>query len=428
MRIRFLTFVIFLFLSCVERKEKVVFSVGGAPSELQFWEELAAQFTRENGIEVELLRRPADTDQQRQGLIIALNAKESNPDVFLMDVAWLSLFAESDWLTNLDEAVNREDFFESVVESVDLYNGNLVAVPVYMDTGLLYYRKDLLEKFNLPVPRTFDSLRKSALIVQSEMRKTNPVFYGFVWQGMQYEGLVVNLLEFAGPDGGFLNKNGKIELHRPANVKALAMMRDFIHRDRISPPDTFTKMKEEESRLYFQNGNALFERNWPYAYKLHNQQDSPVRGKTGVAPVPGQKEGKIAPALGGWHAGISRFTDKKEESLRFIRFLASRKAQLKMVRRMGWNPGLKDLYVSDPSTNHKELTANEEINMDEFRRLLKYSFARARPRPTLPYYAQISAIVQNHFNAVIADRIGEKEALSISQLEIENLLERYDAR
>ncbi len=430
---RIILFILFLLFSCSGRHEKLIFSVGGAPTELEFWEELSRDFTEESGLEVELLRRPANTEQQRQGLIIALAAEKSHPDVFLMDVAWLSLFAESEWLTPLDDVVDRNDFFKSVIESVDLYKENLVAVPVYMDTGLLYYRKDLLDKFHLPVPETYDSLRDSAIIVQSKLRKKNPDFYGFVWQGMQYEGLVVNFLEFAGADGGFVNSGpltdgrSNINLMKSANLRALSMMRDFIHGYRISPPDTYTRMREEEVRLYFQSGNALFERNWPYAFSLHNQPGSPVRGKVGVAPIPGQTVKHIAPALGGWHVGVSRYSKKKEDAFRFIRYLASKEVQLKMSRKMGWNPGRKEFYTAKMSINNKTSSGNNP-NFNEFRRALEYSFERSRPRPALPYYTQISAILQRHVNGVLAGRTSEKDALRTAQSEVENLVERYGLR
>ncbi len=86
---------------------------------------------------MELLRQPADTDQQRQGLMVALRAQRNDPDLFLMDVAWISLFAESGWLANLDRVVDRSVLFKSVTDSLDLHDGHLTAIPIYMDTGLL---------------------------------------------------------------------------------------------------------------------------------------------------------------------------------------------------------------------------------------------------------------------------------------------------
>ena len=72
----------------------ITFAVGGAPSELDFWEQLLRDFQAQTQIHVELLRQPTDTSLRRQSLVVALNARKSDPDVFLMDVAWLAQLLE----------------------------------------------------------------------------------------------------------------------------------------------------------------------------------------------------------------------------------------------------------------------------------------------------------------------------------------------
>ena len=79
----------------------LTFAVGGAPSELDYWEELLREFTARTGIRVELLRQPTDTGLRRQMLTVPLQARVPSPDVFLMDVAWLAQFAASGWLEPL---------------------------------------------------------------------------------------------------------------------------------------------------------------------------------------------------------------------------------------------------------------------------------------------------------------------------------------
>ena len=137
---------------CGPQKNAVVFAVGGAPAELAFWEQLVGDFERQSGIRIELLRQPTDTDQRRQGLIIALNARQSNPDVFLMDVAWLGLFMASNWLEPLGKEIDTDPFFSRVLELTDRQAGRLYALPVYIDGGVLYYRRDLLQRYGLPGP------------------------------------------------------------------------------------------------------------------------------------------------------------------------------------------------------------------------------------------------------------------------------------
>ena len=76
----------------------------------------------------------------------------------------------------------------------DNHEGQLVALPVYVDGGILYYRKDLLKKYDIDKPpQTWQQLVKQAQKVQTGLRKTNQNFYGFLWQGAQYEGLVLLL-------------------------------------------------------------------------------------------------------------------------------------------------------------------------------------------------------------------------------------------
>jgi multiple sugar transport system substrate-binding protein len=399
----------------------ITFSVGGGAVEFDFWEKLMRDFRAETGIDVELMRKPMDTGLHRQGLIVPLSTSKSDPDVFLLDVAWLAQFAASGWLAPLepyltkDGCVDRGAFFPHILALADTYEGKLVALPVFLDGGLLYYRTDLLRKYGLDgPPRTLDELLRYAKKVQKGERRGNPGFFGFVWQGAQYEGLICDFLEFAGKDGSFTVKDGTVSVDTPGNRKALRFMRDLIHRHRVSPPSTYTEMKEEEVRRFFQGGNALFERNWPYAFALHEAKDSPVRGKTAIAPVPSFAPGRSVTTLGGWHVGISRFSDAKKESVRLLCFLTSYEVQKRMALHLGWNPGRRDVY------DDREVLER----MPHFR-MLRTAFENARPRPIVPYYTQLSEILQRQLNAALSGKSPPGEALTTAEKQMEAVVSRY---
>ena len=414
-KFRMLLLFLFLLLGCGSPEtQKVVFSVGGAPKELAAWDDLLRDFEGISGIPVELLRQPADTDRQRQGLMISLKAGLPDPDVFLMDVSWLALFARSGWLEPLPE-FDASPFFDEVVRKVDTYQGRLLALPVYMDGGLLFYRRDLLDRFGLRPPETLAELLSSSWKLQEEMRAQHPAFFGFVWQGAPYEGLICSFLEFTGKEGGFRLQDGKVLLNLPANRTALRFMRDLIWKYKISPPSTFTEMREEQARLFFQRGDALYERNWPYAWSLHQSPESKVRQKIGIAPFPGMNRNDSVSTLGGWHIGISRFSNVKREAREFVKYVVSERGQKKMVLRLGWNPGRQDLY-RDP-----EVLAKMPHLRD-----LQPIFQRTRPRPVVPYYPQMSEIVQRRIHAVIANLASPEEALREAEKEIAALLGRYE--
>jgi multiple sugar transport system substrate-binding protein len=408
---------------CTAEKESLLtFAVGGAPAELMVWEEIIDEFCRQSGIQVELLRQPTDSDQRRQGLVIPLKSRQPDPDVFLMDVVWLAQFAASNWLEPLDTLGLEPEtgvFFPKVVELVDRWQGHLVALPLYVDGGLLYYRRDLLNKYGFSgPPRTWEELTAQAGRVQAGERKTNPDFFGYVWQGAQYEGLICNFQEVAGSNGGgIFSRNGTIILDTPKNRTALGFLRDLIHRQRLSPPGTYTVMREEEVREVFQQGNALFERNWPYAWPLHQSAGSPVRGRVGIALLPHFPGGKSVSTLGGWHVGISRFSDAGDQALQLVRFLLSYKTQKELALRLGWNPGRRDLYA-DPDIL-AELPHFAE---------LRVIFDHLLPRPVLPYYSQVSAVIQRHLNAVLARQATPARALAQAETEVERISSAYRNR
>jgi multiple sugar transport system substrate-binding protein len=387
----------------------LVFAVGGAPDELRVWEQIAGGFSRETGVAVRILRQPTDTAQRRQGLLVALGSEQRDPDVFLMDIAWLGLFAASGWLAPL-EGVELAPFFPQVVRQADFYDGRLIALPVSVDVGVLYYRTDLLE--GRP-PRTWGELAALARYARERKDPREAGFYGFVWQGAQYEGLVVNFLDFAGRRGGFGVEGDRIRVESPQNIRALAMMVDFIHGEGISPPNTYTEMKEEEVRRHFQSGAALFERNWPYAFALHQSEGSPVRGKTGVSPIPAPEGDESAPTLGGWHVGVSAFSDNIENARRFARYLTSAAVQKQLVLALGLPPGRRDLYA-----DADVLAAYPHFE------ILAAALETARPRPIVPHYTLVSEIMQRRISGALARNYTPAEALAMAQREIDLMTAR----
>lgn len=404
-----------------KQTSQLTIAIGGAPNEVDFWEKLITQFEQESGIAVTVRRQVTDTDLRRQELFLALKSKQADPDVFLMDVVWIPQFVQSGWLQSLDtymgkSDVNPDQFLMRVVRLADAYDGHVMALPVYVDGGLLYYRIDLLEKYGYDgPPETWEHLQDCAERIEQDERKSIPDFYGFVWQGAQYEGLVCNFLEFAGSNnGGILDSIGTVIVDSPANVEALTFMYDLIHLSEVSPPNTYTEMKEEEVRTYFQQGKALFERNWPYAWALHEDSTSPIAGKVGIAPLPHFDGGHSVSTLGGWHVGISQYSDVKPEAWRLVEYIVSHNTQKQLALNLGWNPGRIDVY-DDPEVLEKmpQLAALREI------------FAHALPRPTVPYYSRISSILQRDLNGALAGNMTPGQALSDAQKEIESVVREY---
>lgn len=333
-----------------------------------------------------------------------------------MDIAWIGQLAASNWLEPLDNYdIDTSIFFSNIVKLADVHNNQVIGLPLYVDAGLLYYRTDLLQKYGYSnPPQTWKQLSEMAVHIQTEERKNNHNFWGYVWQGAQYEGLVCNALEFfTSAGGGFFRENNIPIVNSKENVQALQYMVYCIQNSRISPPNTFTDMKEEEVRQCFQNGNALFQRNWPYAGKLHNEEGSMVKGKFGISVLPHFSGHSSAATLGGWHIGISRYSDKKKDAAVFLKYITSSAVQKGLAVELGHNPGRKDVYDS------------EELKSG-YLGGLKEVLLTAVPRPALPYYSQISLVLQKYINAAIAGKQNCTKALNRAQKEIQIIIDTYE--
>lgn len=413
LKLGFILLGIGLLICCKPQKRELTFWVGGAPDEISFWMDQIDNFEKKFNIRVRVVRQPTYTDQRLQKLAISLTSKQPNPDVFLMDVVWIEQFIQSGWLAELDLFMKEsqfplEHFYLNIIQQTDQVQGKTYALPIFMDIPLLYYRKDLLTRqgYESP-PRTWDELRDMANIIQDKERMTNPHFHGFVWQGAQYEGLVCSFLEFITSFKGAIFIQNALCFNHPSNQQALKLMVQLIHSYKLSPLHTYTEMKEEEVRRSFQAGNALFERNWLYCWNLHQKEGSPVKGRVGVTPLPGG-----VGTLGGWHGGISRFSDMKSEAWRLLSFILSKNFQKKMLHEIGWFPSRKDILKSMESFPHIQVA--------------QQVFHSAVTRPRLPFYQLVSEVIQRKVNAALSGTMDEVSALNQGQKEIQKILHIYE--
>ena len=113
----------------------------------------------------------------------------------------------------------------------------------------------------------------------------------------------------------------------------------------ISPPGVLA-YQEEESRGVWQTGNAVFMRNWPYAYSLGNGDDSAVKGKFDVTPLPvGAGEGaRSAATLGGWNLAVSKYSKNPDAAIELVKCLASPEMQKDRALKPSNLPTIQALY------------------------------------------------------------------------------------
>jgi trehalose/maltose transport system substrate-binding protein len=304
---------------------KITYYADSVGINLELDKVIAAKFTEDTGIQVKVIPRPKDSTESYATFQRMFQGQSADVDVMTVDVIWPGAFAPHlvDLGPKLGEAAKAH--IPGIVEN-NTVGGKLVAMPWYTDFGMLYYRTDLLQKYGFTkAPETWDELEQMAKKIQDGEKPTNAGFAGYVWQGKAYEGLTCNALEWIfSQGGGSIFDAGKPSLNNPQAIKALTRARGWI--GGISPAGV-TGYEEEDARNAFQNGNAAFMRNWPYAYAIGNNEKSPIKGKFDVAPLPHDPDQKSAGAVGGWEIAVSKYSKSPDAAIEFARYLTSPEAQ-----------------------------------------------------------------------------------------------------
>lgn len=356
---------------------------------LSFLRDQIARFEKETGHKVNLVTMPASSSEQFSQYRLWLAAGNKDVDVYQTDVIWAPQLAEQ--FVDLTEATKDVvgEHFPSIIQSQTV-NGKLVALPFYTDAPALYYRKDLLDKYGKTPPKTWDELAATAKEIQDKERAAGSAdIWGFVFQGNAYEGLTCNALEWIKSSGGgqIIEPDGTISVNNEKAAAAVEKVKEWI--GTIAPKGVLA-YQEEESRGVWQTGNAVFMRNWPYAYALGNGDDSAVKGKFEVAPLPAATDGdQPSSTLGGWNLAVSKYSDEQEAAIAFVKFLGSAETQKVRAIELSNLPTIAALY-DDP----------EVAVAQPFMPHWKPIFQSAVPRPSAVAKVKYNEVSSKFWSAV----------------------------
>ena len=301
-------------------------------------------------------------------------------------------------------------------------------VPWYTDIGLLFYRRDLLDKsgFTQP-PKTLEELTAIAKKVKSD----SGVRHGFVFQGADYEGGVANALEYIWNAGGRV-LTGNISVAgefgqrvidpniitvKSANSAAGLMSARNLIKQGVTPR-AVVEYSELESWQEFVSGNAVFMRNWPYAFgNLGNPNLNTLdREQVGISAIPTlASSNKSYSCQGGWNLMVNKYIsdEKKDASWKFIRYLTSPEQQKYMAINGGFLPTYKSLY--DDSEILRVMPSIREG---------KSLLENARVRPITPFYQQMAPRISRSFNRVLRGETSGTAAVAVLERELRTVLRK----
>ncbi|MFZ5915993.1 MAG: ABC transporter substrate-binding protein [Chloroflexota bacterium] len=387
---------------------------GAVGQELELTQAAAQRYMDAHpNVTIEVFDTP-DAVQDRLGVYLQyFETQSAEADLYQIDVIWPGDLAEH--LVDLYEYGADKaaaEHFPAIIKN-NTVDGKLVGIPWFTDAGLLFYRTDLLEKYGYAgPPATWEELTEMAQTIQDGERAANPDFWGYVWQGNAYEGLTCDALEWVYSNGGgtIISPDKKVTVNNPQAEQALDGAADWV--GVISPPGV-TGFQEEDARNMWQAGNAAFMRNWPYAYSLGQSDDSAVKDKFGVAPLPFGASGHGAATLGGWQLAVSKYSNHPDVAADVALFLASREEQKIRAIEGSFNPTVMDLYQDA-----------QVCAASPFMCQLYDVFINAVARPstaTAPQYNEVSTLFFQAVHSVLTGDVDAQTALEELELDLVDL-------
>ncbi|MEM8586428.1 MAG: ABC transporter substrate-binding protein [Pseudomonadota bacterium] len=389
---------------------EVSISCGAVGPGLELCREGVAAWEAETGNTVNVTTAPNSTTDRLALYQQVLNAGAGDLDVYMIDVIWPGILGSH--FVDLAEYIPQDvidQHFPAIIEN-NTVDGSLVGMPWYTDAGILYYRTDLLEQYDVEVPTTWQELTVAAeTIMAGEREAGNDRFWGFVWQGRAYEGLTCDALEWIDSfnGGSIVEADGTVSVNNDNAIQAIDLAATWV--GTISP-DGILNYAEEEARGVFQSGNAAFMRNWPYAWAAGQAEDSPIRGNIEVAPLPrGGYNGVHTGTLGGWQLAVSRYSENPEVAASLVAYLTSFEEQKRRAIEGSYLPTIEALY-SDPDIE----AANPFIPR------LYETFVNAVARPSRVTGERYNEVSSAFWNAVHATLSGNGDAATnLASLETE---------
>ncbi|MEU6981952.1 ABC transporter substrate-binding protein [Streptomyces sp. NPDC046324] len=327
--------------------------------------------------QVTVVELPDSADETRAQMITDLKSGDGRFDLLNIDVAWTSEFAAAGWIAPLERGrFPLESFLPPVVDTAT-YDGRLYAVPYVTNAGMLFYRKDVLDREGQRPPRTWAELERQARTIAPKYG-----LGGYAGQFLPYEGLTVNAAEAVYSAGGSIlgDEGERVTVDSAAARSGLGFLARGV-RDGWIPGEALS-YKEEESRQAFQDGRLLFLRNWPYAYAGASGAESRVAGKFGAVPLPGPA-GPGASVLGGSNLAVSSQARYPESARDVIAYLTSEPVQRRVLTE-GALPPVRSALYEDPAL----------VARFPYLPTLRASVLAAAPRPKSPHYEQVSLAVQ----------------------------------
>ncbi|MDF6020721.1 extracellular solute-binding protein [Streptomyces sp. JH34] len=312
--------------------------VGNKPKE-KVVDAAVADFEKSHeGAEVEVEYIPVDTRAQR--IKAAFNDPKSAPDLIEYGNTDTAGYVKDGGLADISKEFaawdEAKDTDPTAKQSVTV-DGSVYGAPLFVGVRALYYRTDVLEELGVEPPKSQDELISTA----KKIHKEKPDLYGLAVGGAYTYGA----MPFIWAQGGELAEETGVTYRSAINsAKARKGIEAYtsLFGDDNCPAAKCAAMGGNATVTAFASGKAAMAIGGDFSHAA--VEAGTVKGKYAVVPLPGVKEGSIAPAFaGGNNIGVLRSSSHRTLAVDLMKSLTGKKTQAKMFDAMGFLPTYTDV-------------------------------------------------------------------------------------
>ncbi len=320
-------------------------------------------------------------------------------------------------LSDVLQDIGPQNYFSS--EWGD-YDGAVTSVPWFLETRVLWYRKDWLEEAGMTPPKTWDELVAVAQAMTQSGR------YGLALPYMRefmtgqtcfisYLNTDVDAplsLATQGDDGAL-----KVTVNRDAYIEGLTRYTDLLLKHKIMAPGVTAGNPQGLTRLFALNVAGMIVGNGSAYSQIQQENPSLIEdGKVGATLIPA-KNGPGYSFLGGSGLWVNKNTQAPDEAKEVLRYLTSLDAQVELA---------KNSLLNQPS--NKQAQTNAELNANPFFSTLseqlnmtKAYLWKAGPQPRLASFYG-NNVMEKPVLDVVVDKKSPAEAFAGLQNELTEYL------
>jgi ABC-type sugar transport system permease subunit/ABC-type glycerol-3-phosphate transport system substrate-binding protein len=330
------------------------------------------------------------------------------PDVCQLGTTWMPEFQAMKALEPVDrflaasKSLKKDTFFPEALKTAS-FDNHIYGIPWYLDTRLIYFRKDILKKIGYTsFPHTWDDFFNMTEKLKKYKKDNNLPGYCMTLPGNDWQIFLIFLWQHGASIFG--NELSDCLVNSPKAAKALKFYKSFFDMN-LSP---FEASSDMDIFNAFETGFFPIFISGPWMISEIEKNKPSLNGKWATARMPAKQN--YTSFMGGSNLVIFKNTKHKEASWKFIQFLSRPEIQT------AWYVLSKNLPSNRDSWNDKRISENKYL------RAFKEQLAQTKSPPNIPEWENIASSISNNLESAMYGKIPVQKSLDYLKTQIDESL------